>query len=155
MKKLKLFAIYKNGEYKGNERGYSIKDAIKKYLIASCFEKLLNDFEFVAQYSGSLIVENMPFVKPVLDKNSIPDIQKRNDNYWHFIESYYPNYHSCDKILLSNILVRKMEGEKIDVKVEVYIKDWNVREELFELDKGLLCEAFENFFDIVYPKPIQ
>lgn len=29
MKELKLFAIYKNGEHKGNERGFSIEDAIK------------------------------------------------------------------------------------------------------------------------------
>jgi hypothetical protein len=43
MKELKLFAIYKNGEHKGNERGFSIEDTIKKYLIASSFETLLND----------------------------------------------------------------------------------------------------------------
>lgn len=63
MKELKLFAIYKNGEHKGNERGFSIEDAIKKYLIASSFETLLNDFEFVAQYTGSPAVENIHFIK--------------------------------------------------------------------------------------------
>lgn len=35
-------------------------------------------------------------------------------NYWSFIEAYYPNYYSCDSILLSDILLRKLEGEVID-----------------------------------------
>ena len=63
MKELKLFAIYKNGEHKGNERGFSIEDAIKKYLIASSFVTLLNDIGFISQYSGFLAIENIHFIK--------------------------------------------------------------------------------------------
>lgn len=65
MKGLKLFAIYKNGEHKGNERGSSIEDAIKKYLIASSYKTLLDDSEFTSQYTGCLAVENVHFIKPV------------------------------------------------------------------------------------------
>ena len=155
MKELKLFAIYKNGEHKGNQRGFSIQDAIKKYLIASSFKTLLDDFEFVTQYTGSLAVENIHFTKPTFDKNIIAGVQKRNDNYWSFIEAFYPNYDSCDRVLLSDILTRKLHGEKICEEDEEYIKDWNVRKELFELDKELLCEAFENFFNTVYPENLQ
>ena len=155
MKELKLFAIYKNGEHKGNQRGFSIQDAIKKYLIASSFKTLLDDFEFVTQYTGSLAVENIHFTKPTFDKNIIAGVQKRNDNYWSFIEAFYPNYDSCDRVLLSDILTRKLHGEKICEEDEEYIKDWNVRKELFELDKELLCEAFENFFNTVKKKKLQ
>ena len=152
MKELKLFAIYKNGEHKGNERGISREDAIKKYLIASSFGTLLDDFEFVAQYTSILAVENVHFNKPIFDKNGISEIEKRNVDYWPFIEAYYPNYDSCDQILLSDILARKINGEEICEEDEEYIKDWDIRKELFELDKSLLCEALENYFDIVYPK---
>lgn len=145
MKELKLFAIYKNGEHKGNERGLSVDDAIKKYLIASSFGMLLDDLEFVSQYTSSLAIENVHFNKPSFDK-------KRNANYWSFIEAYYPNYDSCDQILLSDILSRKIDGEEICEEDEEYIKEWDVRKELFELDKELLCEAFENYFNIAYPK---
>ena len=64
MKELKLFAIYKNGEHKGNERGISIEDAIRKYLIASSFETLLDDSEFIAQYTACVAIENVHFPKP-------------------------------------------------------------------------------------------
>jgi hypothetical protein len=76
------------------------------------------------------------------------------ENYWPFIEAYHPNYDSCAQILLSDILTRKLEGERISKEDEEYIKDWDVRKELFELDKGILCKAFENYFNIVYPKNI-
>ena len=63
MKELKLFAIYKNGEHKGNERGFSIEDTIKKYLIASSFETLLNDIGLLSQYAGFHTVESIHFIK--------------------------------------------------------------------------------------------
>lgn len=63
MKEQKLFAIYKNGEHKGNEKGLSKEDAIKKYLIASSFETLLDDFEFIAQYTAFIAIENEHFFK--------------------------------------------------------------------------------------------
>jgi hypothetical protein len=150
MKELKLFAIYKNGEHKGNERGFSIEDAIKKYLIASTFETLLDDFEFVYQYSGSLAIENVHFTKPIFDKKETLDIQKRNASYWYFIEAYYPNYYSCDQILLSDILARKLDGEEISNEDEEVIKDWNIKEELLKLDQAIMKKAMENYFEIKY-----
>jgi hypothetical protein len=77
MKKLKLFAIYKNGEHKGNEKGFSIEDAIKKYLIASSFATLLNDIGFISQYSGYLAVENVHFTNAIFDEDSISKVQKK------------------------------------------------------------------------------
>jgi hypothetical protein len=150
MKKLKLYAIYKNGEHKGNERGFSIEDAIKKYLIASSFETLLADFEFVSQYSGSLAIEKLHFSKPIFDKKNTLEIEKSNVRYWPFIEIYYPNYYSCDQILLSDILTRKLEGEEINEIDEEKIKDWDVKEELLKLDKAIMQKAMDNYFEIMY-----
>ncbi len=50
--KKELFAIYKNGQYKGNERGLTNNDAIRKYVIASSFEGFLVDAKFMAQYAA-------------------------------------------------------------------------------------------------------
>jgi hypothetical protein len=71
-------------------------------------------------------------------------------NYHPFIETYYPNYYSCDKILLSDILTRKLEGEEIDVKDEEMIKDWDVKEELLKLEKTIMQKAIDNYFEIKY-----
>lgn len=57
--------------------------------------------------------------------------------------------------MLSDILTRKLDDEEICEEDEEFIKDWDVRKELFELDKELLCEAFENYFDTVYPEKSQ
>lgn len=75
-----------------------------------------------------------------------------NLKYWDFIEKYYPNYSHCNNILLSDILTRKLDGEEISESDEKYIKDWDVRKELMELDKELLGKAFENFFYTIYPE---
>lgn len=56
-----LFAIYKNENHLGNERGENIDDAIKKYLIASLYTKSLNDIEFVSQYSGKIAIKGIHF----------------------------------------------------------------------------------------------
>lgn len=71
-------------------------------------------------------------------------------NYWPFIEAYYPNYDSCDQILLSDILARKLEGEEIDIKDEEMIKDWDVKEELLKLDQTIILKAMENYFETKY-----
>ena len=75
-------------------------------------------------------------------------------NYWSFIESYYPNYHSCDLILLSDILARKLENQEIDPEDEKNIKDWNVKAELLQLDKTIMQKAMDHYFEIVYPKVV-
>ena len=62
----KLYAIYKNGEHKGNERGVSKDDAIKNYVVASSFEEFLNDNNFMQQYDGAIAVEGVHFNELVL-----------------------------------------------------------------------------------------
>jgi hypothetical protein len=86
------------------------------------------------------------------DKNNQEKEDESKFDYWVFIEKYYPKYYSCGSVLLSDILTKKLDGEEICEEDEEYIKEWDVRKELFELDKDLLCEAFENYFDIAYPK---
>ena len=54
-----LFAIYKNGEHLGNERGKDIDDAINKYIKASLFEELLDNIEFVSLYSGKIAINGV------------------------------------------------------------------------------------------------
>lgn len=73
-------------------------------------------------------------------------------DYWLFIKKYYPKYSHCNSVLLSDILTRKLYGEEISESDEEYIKDWDIRNELFEVDKELLCKAFENYFNIAYPE---
>lgn len=68
-----------------------------------------------------------------------------NPNYWDFIQKYYPNYSSCDNILLSDILFRKISGEKISDKDEDYIKDWDLKKEFCELEAKLFREALKNY----------
>jgi len=83
--------------------------------------------------------------------------EKEDDDkfdYWAFIEKYYPKYSHCNSVLLSDILTRKLYGEEISESDEEYIKDWDVRNELFEVDKELLCRAFENYFNIAYPEDL-
>lgn len=71
--------------------------------------------------------------------------------YWTFIEKYYPRYYSCDDILLSDILSRKLDGEEICEEDEEMIKDWDVRVELLELDKNIFSKALKNYFKIMDP----
>ncbi len=80
--------------------------------------------------------------------------KKENDqfNYWAFIEKYYPEYSSCNNVLLSDILTKKLNGEEISENDEKYIKDWDFRNKLLEIDKELLSKAFENYFNTIYQK---
>lgn len=57
----KLYAIYKNGEHKGNERGLSVSDAINKYIISSILEDFLNDKEFMSQYTGKIAINGVHY----------------------------------------------------------------------------------------------
>jgi hypothetical protein len=75
-----------------------------------------------------------------------------NNNYWCFIETFYPNYNSCDQILLSDILARKLEGEEIDIKDEEMIQDWDVKVESIKLDYTIMQKAMKNYFEIKYSK---
>lgn len=93
-------------------------------------------------------------IKEFEEKNHKDDKKEDEDkfDYWAFIYKYYPKYHQCNSVLLSDILTRKLEDEEISEEDEEYIKDWDIRNELFEVDKELLCKAFENYFNIAYPK---
>ena len=71
-------------------------------------------------------------------------------NYWSLIEAYYPNYYSCDSILLSDILLRKLEGEVIDVNDEALIEGWDIKKKLHELDTIIMEKAMKNYFAIHY-----
>ena len=48
----KLYAIFKNGEHKGNERGFNKSDAIQNYVKASLLEDFLNDKKFMNKYKA-------------------------------------------------------------------------------------------------------
>lgn len=71
---------------------------------------------------------------------------------WPFIEAYYPNYYSCEAILLSDILMRKLEGEVIDAKDEALIEGWDIKKELLESDSIIMEKAMINYFAIHYPE---
>ncbi|GGF00297.1 hypothetical protein [Flavobacterium limi] len=73
-------------------------------------------------------------------------------DYWSFIYRYYPKFHQCDNVLLSVLLTRKLNGEEISESGEEYIKHMDIRYELFAINKELLCKAFENYFNIMYPE---
>lgn len=76
--------------------------------------------------------------------------EKDQFNYWAFIEKYYPEYSSCNNVLLSDILTKKLDGEEISENDEEYIKSWDVKNKLLEIDKELLCRAFENYFNTIH-----
>jgi hypothetical protein len=71
-----------------------------------------------------------------------------NYSYWRFIEKYYPNYYSCDTILLSDILNRKLTGEPICDADEEIIKDWNVKAELLKIEQTIFLKALKNYFTV-------
>jgi len=142
------------------------KDQIKKYHNNETFtdsERIIN----LKKYSFETQEERNAFYKGIDESIGWLEVEVINEsedkinrekkdensfNYWVFIEKYYPNYCSCDNVLLSNILTKKLNGYEICEKDEEYIKDWNIKKELFKLDKKLLCEAFRNYFDILYPE---
>jgi hypothetical protein len=78
------------------------------------------------------------------------EIQERgNFCYWTFIEKYYPRYYSCNDILLSDILSRKLDGQEICTDDEEMIKDLKVKLELLELDINIFSKALKNYFNIM------
>ncbi|MFL9837620.1 hypothetical protein ABS768_08935 [Flavobacterium sp. ST-75] len=60
---------------------------------------------------------------------------------WNFIEENYPNYYSCDLILLSDILRRKVEGEQISNTNKKLISDWDVKKVLTNLEEEIFLKA--------------
>ncbi|MEA9413884.1 hypothetical protein [Flavobacterium sp. PL02] len=134
-------------------------------------DKPLDDFEKIInlkKYTFETRTERNAFYKGIgeamgwLDFKIIKEFEEKDlkeekededkFDYWAFIYKYYPKYHQCNSVLLSDILTRKLDREEISESDEEYIKDWDIRNELFEIDKELLCRAFENYFNIMYPK---
>ncbi|SFC64769.1 hypothetical protein [Flavobacterium phragmitis] len=131
------------------------------------FEKVIN----VKKYTFETQAERNAFYKGMaeavgwlefevakeFEENDHKNLNEKEDDkfdYWSFIEKYYPNYSSCDNVLLSDVLTRKLEGEEVSDEDEEYIKDWDIKKELFEIDKQLLCDAFENYFNTTYPEKV-
>ncbi len=138
------------------------KNEVKKYHRGETFtgyENLINRKRF----SFETLAERNAFYKGLSESNGwiefeiIKEIENKEEpkeeefDYWGFIIKYYPGYDHCDSVLLSDILTRKLHAEEICEKDEEYIKDWDVRKELMELDKELLGKAFENYFNQAYP----
>jgi len=56
-----LYAIYKSGFHKGNERGINGRDAIINYITASELSEFMTDEEFLNQYSFTKAVEGIHY----------------------------------------------------------------------------------------------
>ena len=56
-----LFAIFKNGEHRGNELGLSKSNAIEKYIMASFLGYFLKDKDFIVKYSAKKAVVNIHY----------------------------------------------------------------------------------------------
>lgn len=54
-----LYAIYKNGEHKGNETGFSEENAIRNYIISSMLSESLDNKEFMQQYSAKVAINGI------------------------------------------------------------------------------------------------
>ena len=140
------------------------KEQIRKHNLnepLTDFEKLIN----LKKFEFETLNERNAFYKGLSESNGWIEFEIINEtqtkpkeepepdfDYWGFITKYYPKYDHCNNLLLSDILTRKLHGEEICEKDEEYIKDWDVRKVLLELDKELLGEAFENYFNITYPE---
>jgi hypothetical protein len=135
------------------------KEEVRKYNLSETFtdyENLINrkkyEFETLnernAFYRGLSESNGWKQFKIIKEKEikSKHETEEIYFDYWGFIEKYYTNYSHCDRILLSDILTKKLDGEEIGENDEENIKNWDVRKVLMELDRELLGEAFEHFF---------
>ncbi|MFI1771085.1 hypothetical protein [Thalassobellus citreus] len=58
-KSSKIYAIYKNNNHLGNERGNSETDAIKSYLIASNLKESISNQKQISEYSAILAINGI------------------------------------------------------------------------------------------------
>ena len=61
MKQIKgeLYAIFKNGNHLGNEKGKSKSEAIIAYINAADLSEFLNDETFIRQYSAEIAINGV------------------------------------------------------------------------------------------------
>lgn len=71
------------------------------------------------------------------------------NDYWYFIEQYYPLYYCCDNVLMCDILNRKLHGYPISPKDEAFIEGWNYKEELIKIETELFQFSLEKYFEFV------
>ncbi|BDU24455.1 MULTISPECIES: hypothetical protein [unclassified Flavobacterium] len=144
------------------------KEQITKYYNNQSFddfEKVINvkKYTFETQSERNAFYRGMAEAVGWLEFEVIKEFEENNHkvvkekeedkfDYWSFIEKFYPRYYQCNSVLLSNILTKKLDGEEISENDKKYIKGSNVRKELLEIDKELLCKAFENYFNTIYPE---
>lgn len=57
----KLYAIYKNGIHKGNERGKTKDNAILHYIRESLLSDFIDDYEFLQQYSAKIAINGVHY----------------------------------------------------------------------------------------------
>ncbi|WP_299382471.1 hypothetical protein [uncultured Lacinutrix sp.] len=57
--KKELYAIYKDKNHMGNERGDSKEDAIKSYLIAADLEDYIYNIELTNQYTAVIAINGI------------------------------------------------------------------------------------------------
>lgn len=72
-------------------------------------------------------------------------------NFWHFIESYLPNYYTRDDVLLSDMLFRYVTNDSMSFEDMQYIKDnystYNdARKACMALDIKFAIEALNNYY---------
>ncbi|PVX48857.1 hypothetical protein C7377_1881 [Balneicella halophila] len=54
-----LYAIFKDGKHLGNEKGKSKIEAIKNYLKSAGYDNLINDLEFINNYSSEKAINGV------------------------------------------------------------------------------------------------
>lgn len=73
-------------------------------------------------------------------------------NFWHFIESYLPNYYTRDDVLLSDMLFRYVTNDSMSFADMQYIEEnystYNdAQNACKELDIKLAIEALNNYYE--------
>jgi hypothetical protein len=140
------------------------KDEVRKYHNNVAFtddEKSINlkNYTFETRAERDAFYEGIDEAMGWLEYEVIDEFEDKNKrekedeakfDYWDFIEKHYPKYYSCNQILLSDILTKKLDGEEICEEDEEYIKDWDIKAELLKLDQAIMQKAMKNYFEIKY-----
>lgn len=86
------------------------------------------------------------------------DDRERKSDYWNFISDYLPDYYTNDNVLLSNLLYRYLTEDDFEPEDKEMIESKygsdkeKVRKYLCELDKSLMADAIDAYFDTMYVK---